>query len=326
MASKINFIFNKSLYLADLDLWLDSRKVKDFGYVSHAHGDHLARHKQILCSPPTADFLRIRLKNPYYKSLEFGEQFEINSHKISLHPAGHILGSSQIRIENSEGSFLYTGDFRIKQAKTAEQFEFVEADVLIMESTFGLPHYKMPPRPELEDELLNLCADLLKQGKTPAVFAYSLGKGQEAAKILAEAGLPLAVDYTILRYIPVYKKHGIDFPPIEKLRCSEPEGKVLLLPSGIQKTRRFLKNIENVYTIFLSGWGMDKSAVYRYGVDKVFPFSDHADFDELMELVHTIKPQEIYCTHGFDKFVNILRSQGFHVYPLVKDIQTVLDI
>ncbi len=324
--SIINFTFDKSIYLPDLNLWLDSRKIKDFGFVSHAHGDHIARHKQILCSQPTADFLRIRLKNPYYKALEYGDVLELNEHKISLHPAGHILGSSQIRIENSEGSFLYTGDFRIKPAKTAERFEFVKADVLIMESTFGLPHYKMPPRQEVENELVNLCEDLLKQGKTPAVFGYSLGKGQEAAKILAEAGLPLAVDYMISRYIPIYKKYGIEFPPLEKLRRSETEGKVLLLPSGIQKTRRFLKKIDNVYTIFLSGWGIDKSAVYRYGVDKVLPFSDHADFDELLELAQAVKPQEIYCTHGFDKFVNILRSEGFRAYPLEKDVQMALDI
>ncbi|MEJ2543935.1 MAG: MBL fold metallo-hydrolase [Calditrichaceae bacterium] len=181
------FSFDKDILIDHLDLWLDSKRVKDFGFISHGHADHIARHRKIICSKPTADFIRIRLKNPQYRALEYNEPTEISDSKITIHPAGHILGSSQIKIETMNGSILYTGDFRISQAKTVEAFQFVKTDILIMETTFGLPHYKFPSRESMETELLELCSSALNAGKTPVVFAYTLGKGQEAVKIVSYA-------------------------------------------------------------------------------------------------------------------------------------------
>jgi len=236
---------------------------------------------------------------------------EINDTKITLHPAGHILGSSQIKIVKQGTSLLYTGDFRISPSRTAEPFEFVEADILIMESTFGLPHYKFPDRISVENDLVKLCARLLKSGKTPVVLAYTLGKGQEALKILCDADLPVAVDYSILRFVPIYQKHGVDIKKFTKYRKSDINGRILLLPVNARYQRR-IKSLSNIYTIYLSGWGIDKTAQNRLGVDKVLPLSDHADFDELIRLVETINPKKVYCTHGFDKFVDILRNAGYH--------------
>jgi Cft2 family RNA processing exonuclease len=304
------FSFDKDILIDHLDLWLDSKRVKDFGFISHGHADHIARHRKIICSKPTADFIRIRLKNPQYRALEYNEPTEISDSKITIHPAGHILGSSQIKIETKNGSILYTGDFRISQAKTVEAFQFVKTDILIMETTFGLPHYKFPSRESMETELLELCSSALNAGKTPVVFAYTLGKGQEAVKIVSDAGLPVAVDYSILRFVPIYQKFGIEFQKFTKFKQSNLTGKVNILPVNARYRKNF-RNNNNLYTIYLSGWGIDKSAQYRMGVDKVLPLSDHADYDELIQLVETIKPQKIYCTHGFDQFVDSLNNAGF---------------
>lgn len=304
------FSFDRDILIDHLDLWLDSQRVKEFGFISHGHTDHIARHRRIICSNPTADFIKIRLKNPKFQPLEFGELLEINDSKISLHPAGHILGSSQIKIESDQGSLLYTGDFRISPAKTVEPFQFVKADILIMETTFGLPHYKFPSRKEMEAELLELCTVALKTGKTPLIFAYTLGKGQEALKIISDAGLPVASDHSILKFVPIYQKYSIEFQKFTKFKKSELNGKVNILPVNARYRRDFRK-ANNLFTIYLSGWGIDNSAQYRLGVDKVLPLSDHADYDELIQLVETIRPQKIYCTHGFDQFVDTLNNAGY---------------
>ncbi len=304
------FSFDRDILIDHLNLWLDSTRVKEFGFISHGHADHIARHRKIICSQPTADFIKIRLKNPQYQDLKYNESFEIDDTKITLHPAGHILGSSQIKIETNNISLLYTGDFRISPAKTVESFQFVETDLLIMETTFGLPHYKFPSRESMESELLELCYTALKAGKTPIVFAYTLGKGQEALKIISDAGLPVAVDYSILRFVPIYQKYGIAFQKFSKFNKSNLAGKINILPVNARYRKDF-RNSNNIFSIYLSGWGIDKNAQYRMGVDKVLPLSDHADYEELIQLVETVKPQKVYCTHGFEQFVDTLNSAGY---------------
>jgi len=253
------FSYNRDLLIDHLDLWLDSKRVKEFGFISHGHTDHIARHKKIICSEPTADFIKIRLKNPDYLPLKYNQRHPINGAEVTLHPAGHILGSSQIKIESNGVSLLYTGDFRISPAKTVETFEFVKSDILIMETTFGLPHYKFPSRESMEDELLELCTASLKAGKTPVIFAYTLGKGQEALKIISDAGLPIAVDYPILQFIPIYQKFGIEFRKFTKFKKNEPGEGVILLPVNARYRREY-KNPAKYFTIYLSGWGIDQSA------------------------------------------------------------------
>ncbi len=310
------FRYDRHLYIPEIDLWIDSTHVKPFGFVSHAHTDHLARHKKILCTPATEAFARYRIKNPHaFVTLDFGETLTIDHYQISLHPAGHILGSAQILISKKGQRLLYSGDFHIQQSPVAEAFEFVQADVLIMETTFGKPLYQMPPRQQVEDQLIELCKQQLKQGKTPVVFGYSLGKGQEALKILTDAGLPVEVDESITRFLPVYEQNGIRFGAYKQFNPDKWGNSVILLPTHFRYQHRY-RNLRNAYTIYLSGWGMDRDAQYRFGVDKVLPLSDHADYNQLLQLVETVNPSEVYCTHGFPEFVDDLNAAGFRAKVL----------
>ena len=304
------FTFDKALLIHDIDLWLDSTRVKEFGFISHGHTDHIARHRRILCSPPTADFVRIRLKNPQCQPMEYNTPVSHEDATLTIFPAGHILGSAQIKIEQNGCSLLYTGDFRISPGRTAEPFEFVHSDILVMESTFGLPQYTFPERRAVEEELVELCSRLLKQGKTPLVLAYTLGKGQEALKILSDAHLPVAADLSILNYVPIYQKYGVAFNSFTRYRKEDYHGRILLFPVH-SRFRRELRAFSNVYTIFLSGWAMDATRFGRMRVDKILPLSDHADYNELIHLVETVKPHQIYCTHGFEQFVDTLNHAGY---------------
>jgi len=315
MSNTIFHLDDKVIYIPSAKLHLDSPLKKSFGFVSHAHSDHIAKHQTILCTDKTAQLINFRLKNPKCITLSYFESKRIGDAEITLLPAGHILGSAQIFIKTDQGSLLYTGDLRTKPSRTVEEHFIQKCDILIMESTFGLPHYCFPPREELEDLLLSKLSEKLNQGITPIIFAYSLGKGQEALHLLGNSGLPIAVDYTILRYAKIYEKYDIDFGTYELFKRSNFKGKILLLPISYRRNR-YVESIENKYTLYLSGWGMDESAPHRLGVDEVLPYSDHADFNELIEFASRVEAKEIYCTHGFDQFVSILRSKGFNARPL----------
>lgn len=304
-------------------LYLDSRKKKELGFVSHAHSDHSAKHVQTICTPATADFLQLRHKKVNCIGLAFEQKYMIGDTAITLYPAGHILGSAQILIENSQGKLLYTGDFRTKPARTAEKYSPVSCDILIMESTFGQSQYRFPPRENVEEDLLQLVKDKLIAGLIPVIFAYSLGKAQEILHLLTNSGIKVAADYSIVRLANVYEKYDIRFGEFEKFHRSDYSNRVILLPANY-RYQRFVRNMEKKYSIFLSGWGMDPSARFRYQVDRVLPYSDHADFDELVQTAIESGAREIYCTHGFDDFVTVLRNKGLNAHPLVPKAQTEL--
>lgn len=316
-------IIDKSIYIPAADLYLDASKKKHFGFISHAHSDHLARHQTILCTPETAQLLQIRLKQTSYHTTPCRQPVKLINSTITLLPAGHILGSAQIFIETDSGTVLYTGDFRIKHSRTAEKIALRNCHTLIMESTFGLPHYRFPSRSSVEEELLHLLKKNLSRGITPIIFAYSLGKGQEVLHLLGNSGLPVAVHEVILNYTRIYEKNGIDFGKFENFRKSDFRGKILLMPTQARYERYFL-SMENKFSIYLSGWGIDPQAASRFKVDQVLPYSDHADFDELIEYVKQVEPQVVYCTHGFEEFIGILRREGFDARSLQSAAQTDL--
>ena len=321
--SPIFTINEKSIYLPDADIYLDAGKKKRFGFISHAHSDHSARHEKILCSRATADFLNIRFKKVNCQALDYGQPLTVNNSRITLFPAGHILGSAQILVESDNGRLLYTGDFRTRPSRTTENFEQVECDSLIMETTFGKPHYLFPPRAEIEDQLIRILREKLDSGITPVVFAYPLGKAQEVLSVISQHSLPVAVEYQIIRLAKVYQKHGIDLGKFEKFKRSEFRNKILLLPFNF-RFQRFIRNLTDKYTIFMSGWGIDQSARFRLGMDLVLPYSDHADFEELLEFAGNSRAQEIYCTHGQDDFVTILKQKGFNARLLIPPPQISL--
>lgn len=311
---------NDSIYLPIADLFLDARKKQAFGYISHAHGDHIARHTKTLCTPETSRILSLRQKKHDYLMLPFFRKTKINGTSITLLPAGHILGSSQIYYETEEGSLLYTGDFRTRASRTAESLIYQSCDVLVMETTFGSPRFRFPPRKEVEEELLSLVRQKLNRGTTPVIFAYPLGKGQEALHLLCHANLPVAVDQSILRYVTVYEKLGIKFGTYERFKHNDYRDKVLLLPIMARKNK-YLEHIVDKFTIFLSGWGMDPNASKRFGVDTVLPYSDHADYDELLTFVERVHPARVYCTHGINDFAAILKEKGYWSKPLIEPDQ-----
>ncbi len=293
------------------DFWLDAHRKVSFSFVSHGHSDHIKNHLKILATPATARFHAMRARPADTIILDYGETIEIEGTKVRLYPAGHILGSAMIRLERDGMSLLYTGDFKMKESWTTEGIQIPHADVLIMESTFGSPEYIVnDSRETLVAALAAFIEDCYRSGLSPVVLAYSLGKAQEAMKILGDLGFAVRVQRTAWEFAQVYQEYGVSFQNCAPWREGNiARGEVLILPPHLCQTRTFL-SLSRTRTVLLSGWANGENG-FRYNSDHAIPLSDHADYAELLEFVRLVKPQKIYTTHGFDEFPKHLRALGF---------------
>jgi Cft2 family RNA processing exonuclease len=188
-------------------------------------------------------------------------------------------------------------------------------DVLIMESTFGNPRYRLPARDESVGQLVATVTRVLAAGRTPVVQAYVLGKAQEVTKILTSAGFRV-VQHALVHEISVlYQSLGCYLGPFELCDGPPPEDAVVVAPPRSQRAAT-LSGLRRPVSIGVTGWAIDPAWRWRLGVDYAIPLSDHADFDELIECVERAQPEVIYCTHGPAEFAACLRQRGFNAHPL----------
>ena len=318
------FHYDDGLFLTRAGLAVDVRRRQPRSFVSHAHADHIARHELALATPTTARLYQHRL-GPRHRVLEmqFGQPIEFGELRLTALPAGHCFGSAMLLAEDGDRSLLYTGDFKLGESATAEPAELPHADVLVMESTFGLPKYRMPPRAETIARLIEIVRTALAEEKTPVIHAYPLGKSQEVTKILTGAGIPVLQHKAIYEISRIYEKCGMPLGDVG-LYTGEPLAghAVVTLPRGMNDFR--LANLGRTVTIAPTGWAIDARTKYRWGVDHALPLSDHADFDQLIETVRRVEPREIFCTHGPVEFVDHLRDLGFNAFPLAPRAQKML--
>jgi Cft2 family RNA processing exonuclease len=184
-----------------------------------------------------------------------------------------------------------------------------------MESTFGLPKYVFPPVEEIYKKIIDFVEKTLNQKKVPVILAYSLGKAQEAIKLLGDKGFKLSLQGAVFNLVEIYEEFGVKFENYERYEAGNLKGKVLITPPWTRK-HKMVQEISHKKIAFLTGWGIDNGAKYSYGVDEVFPLSDHADFKELLEYAKESNPQKIYVVHGFKEFVEHLKKLGFDAEEL----------
>ncbi len=305
--------FDRGIWLPQVGWHLDAQFPTDRSFVSHAHFDHLAPHREILCSEVTARLMRARMPgNRIEHVLAFGQEERLTTDcSVTLHPAGHIFGSAQsLLCHSGHGTLLYTGDFKLRPGLSAEPCTTPAADLLVMETTFGKPQYVFPPTSSVLMAIAQFCRDALADGETPVLFGYSLGKSQELLLSMAEATLAVMLHPQTWRLMKVYEELGITFPPYREFSASEAEGHVVICPPQAAGSS-FLRKIRSPRTAIITGWAMDPSAVYRYQCDAAFPLSDHADFADLLRFVDAVKPRKVLTLHGFaTDFAHVLRERG----------------
>jgi Cft2 family RNA processing exonuclease len=321
--------YAEGVWLPQVGWWLDARHARERSFVSHAHFDHLALHREILCSPGTARLMRARLPGDRREHvLPFGQTEQLTPEvAISLHPAGHIHGSAQCLLEHPEwGRLLYTGDFKLRPGRAAEPCATPRADVLVMETTFGRPQYQFPPTSEVIAALTGFCFAALDDGETPVLYAYSLGKSQELLWVLAEHGLPVMLHPQTQRMTQVYAELGLAVPPHREYTAGEVRGHVVLCPPQ-SRASPFLRRLGACRTAVVTGWALDPGAIHRHQCDAAFPLSDHADFDDLLRFVEEVNPRRVYTLHGFARdFASTLRERGIEAWALSEENQLDLSL
>ena len=332
----------RSLYVADLDLWIDSMRPRGRCYVSHGHSDHAREHDTIVTTPANARICRSRFERSSARARQttllaerprpacdfeehrFNEPWSDGEHRLTLFPAGHVLGSAQLLIEGERGRFVYTGDFKLARSYTCEPPEVKSCDVLLMECTFGRPQYVFPSRDEVEDAVVSFAQAALEDGHAPVFFAYSLGKAQEAMAILGKAGIPLTVHGAVDAIARVYEASGVQLPPYERYHALTYDGTRALIwpPSG--KTLPKALRGKPSRTAMLSGWALGKNAQFRYGADTCIPLSDHADYAALLRYIELAQPRKVLLNHGWKDFVWRLRRLGVDATYLEANEQLAL--
>ncbi|MFC3958144.1 mRNA cleavage and polyadenylation specificity factor-like protein [Halovivax cerinus] len=303
----------------------------DVNVVSHAHADHTFSSSPgtVVCSAETAAIATARTGVDF----EFVESVP----SIDLVPAGHVVGSRAALLEDADGTrYCYTGDFSIRDRAYLEGFDpaSVDADVLVMETTYGSPRYRFPSQDELETSIR---AWIREHDDRPLfLFGYSLGRAQKLQK-LAESvgGRRILVSETIAAVnAAIEATTDVSFGgeraedgPLSDLRPADLSDEIVVVPSN-QSRREWIDAIAaetGALKAGFSGWAVDDSYLYRGDYDVTFALTDHCDYDELIETVLTIDPDVVYTHHGFDEtFADVLATEyGYVARPLKRD-QTAL--
>ncbi|MDP3851876.1 MAG: Holliday junction resolvase RuvX [Luteolibacter sp.] len=311
--------FQRGLYLPEPDLWLDPSDPKPCAFVSHAHADHFARHESVICSETTGLLLhqRFRLATNRLDATSFHVPLVRNGFRLRLLPAGHIPGSAMLHVTriSDNATLLYTGDFKTRRSRTAETANFLSADTLVLETTFGLPGYEFPNPMEIEAEILRFVHDSFSDGATPILLAYSLGKAQEALALLEEHGIPALLHPAAAEMTRACREAGVPgLPEPAEFNGHAPPGHVVIAPPHAMRTK-LLRGLKTKRSAMLSGWALQAGAKYRYRVDAMIPLSDHADHPGLMECIQRVHPRRILTVHGFTReFAAELRASGMDAW------------
>jgi len=339
-------LHDSSLYVRDIDLWIDSMRPRGRCYVSHGHADHARPHDVVVTSINNARVCRLRFgrraprpdeplfgdslpgeserRAISFETHEYNEPWRDGDHELTLFSAGHVLGSSQLLIEGARGRFVYTGDFKLEPSYTAEAPEVKVCDTVLMECTYGRPTYVFPPRAEVAGAMVAWAKAALQDGAVPIFFAYSLGKAQEAMAILGQGGIPVVAHGAVASMARVYEEAGVSLPPYSRYDAASFDGASALVwpPSG--KSLPTAVRGKTVRTAALTGWVLGKGAKWSGRTDAGFPLSDHADYPSLLRYVELAQPKKVLLNHGGREFVGRLRKLGIDAEYLEANAQLAL--
>src|SRR5215467_14425722 len=314
--------YDHGVYLPAHDLWLDPWEPKRFAFVSHAHSDHIAPHKEMILSEQTARLMQARMPGTRIEHvLPFGESRRVRDVDLMLLPAGHIFGSAQLFLTQKNETLLYTGDFKLRRGKSAEAAEWRHATTLVMETTFGLPRYQFPPTDKVIEQIVAFARNAIDDGAVPVLLGYSLGKAQEILCALDGAALTPMLHGSVFRMTRIYEQFGQSFCNYVRYNKNDVAGKVLICPPSANHTP-MIETIPRKRVAMISGWAVEPNAIYRYQVDAAFPLSDHADYNDLIRYVDLVKPNRVLTLHGFAaEFARDLRERGIEAWALSEENQ-----
>ena len=309
-------VTESGLYCAAGDFHVDPWRRVPRAIITHAHADHArAGCDRYLCAAAGKTVLRERIGGGApIDGVRPGESLSINGVTVSLHPAGHVLGSAQVRLEHRGVTWVVTGDYKLHADPTCAPFETVRCDVFVTESTFGLPVYRWPEPASVATEINDWWRANRDAGRTSVILAYALGKAQRIAALVDPTIGPIVAHGAVMRMVEAYRASGVRLPAIDRVpprarRVGDGRALVIAPPSVMGGS--WLKLFGESAVAAASGWMMVRGVRRRRGLERGFVVSDHADFPGLMTAIEASGARRVLVTHGFaDVLARLLRERG----------------
>lgn len=293
----------RGLYCRAGDFYLDPPRPVARAVITHGHSDHaFPGHHAYLCAEPGVAILRQRLgARASIDGISYGTSRDCGGVRLSLHPAGHILGSAQVRLEHQGEVWVYSGDYKLDSDPTCASFEPVRCHTFITESTFGLPVYRWPGSALVAAQINSWWRDNQAAGVSSLLFAYSLGKAQRVLASIDPSLGPILAHPSILQFYPAYEAAGVDLPAAapataDRVRAAAGRALVLVPPAAAESFAG--SGLGPVSCGCASGWMLLRAARQRGGFDGGFVMSDHADWPGLQSAIAATGAEQVLVTHG----------------------------
>lgn len=316
----------EGMYCPAGDFHIDPWRPMARAVITHGHADHARAGSGIYhVTRSGLPILQWRLGEQDFRAHEYGEHFQLGEATVSLHPAGHVLGSAQVRVEVGGEVWVASGDYKRDADPSCEPFEVVRCDTFITEATFGLPVYRWRPTAQVAAEIVEWWDECRAQQRPALLLCYALGKAQ---RLLAELDALVGDDPSrrallhgaMLDGVEIYRQAGVAMlptqPVAERERGERFAGELVLAPPSAIGSP-WAKRFRNASTGFASGWMRLRGNRRRRGHDRGFVVSDHADWPSLLRTIEETGATRVLATHGnTDALVALLRERGVDAAPL----------
>lgn len=308
---------DRGLFCPRGDFHIDAWLPVDRNVVSHAHSDHARRGSQRYLVPDDgAAVLRQRLGNEItVDTMPYGQSITMNGVAVSLHPAGHLLGSAQVRVEYRGEVWVFTGDYKIAADSTCAPFELVRCNTLITECTFGLPLYRWSDSAAIAEEINAWWRKNVENGETSILLAYALGKAQRVLSLLDPTIGPILLHGAVDVLTKVYRNAGVDLPPTiyaDAEAAKAHRGRAIVIAPPGAEGSPWIRKFHPESVAVASGWMQVRGQRRRQAVDRGFVLSDHVDWPNLQATINASGATHIIATHGYTgPLVRFLSERGF---------------
>lgn len=306
---------DRGLYCRQGNFYIDPWKPVDLALITHAHSDH-ARYgsAKYLAHEDTIPLLRLRLGEGNYQGLGWDKAIDISGVRVSLHPAGHMIGSSQIRVEYKGEIWVISGDYKVENDGISSAFEPVSCTHFVTESTFGLPIYNWRPQEEVYAQIREWIQRNQLNRHASVLLAYSLGKAQRVLKALEAMDIEIFAHGAIYNSQEVLTANSWKFPKVKRIQPEDSSARyqqaVIIAPPGADGSP-WMRRFGNYRVGVCSGWMQVRGNRRRRNADAGFVLSDHADWSGLLSAVKATGAEKVYVTHGFQAaFSRYLNEEG----------------
>ena len=301
-ANTLLVLTDSGLYCPAGDFYIDPWRPVSRAIITHAHSDHLTWGcRRYLVSKEGEWVTSARVGHDVIETLPFGETKYVNGVKVSFHPAGHILGSAQVRVEHRGDVWVVTGDYKLEHDRASTPFELLRCNTFVTESTFAMPIYRWDPQGQIFAQINEWWRANQKAGKASVIYGYALGKAQRLIMGVDASIGPIYTHGAVERVNRDYRRSGVRIPAtiyagsVEKADWNK--GLIVAPPSA--RATPWLRRFGTISTAFVSGWMRIRGARRQRSVDRGFAMSDHVDWDALMQVIPGTGAERVWVTHGY---------------------------